>query len=59
VFYQDGFSGKDDSLQRRIRLARELGLPARISANALIEVLNTAFTYEEYRTAADKINKKC
>ncbi len=59
VFYEDGFSGKDDSLQRRIKLAKELGLPARISANALIDVLNTAFSYEEYRTASDKINKKC
>lgn len=59
VFYQDGFSGKEDSLQRRISLAKELGLPARISANALMEVLNTAFSYEEYRTVADKINKNC
>ena len=59
VFYQDGFSGKEDSLQKRISLAKELGLPARISANALMEVLNTAFSYEEYRIAADKINKKC
>ncbi len=59
VFYEDGFSGKDDSSQRRIKLAKELGLPARISANALMEVLNTAFSYEEYRAVADKIDKKC
>lgn len=59
ILYADGFSGRDDSQQRRISLARELGLPARISANALIEVLNTAFSYAEYRAAADKINKNC
>ncbi len=59
MLYTDGFSGRDDSQQKRVRLARELGLPARISANALIEVLNTAFSYEEYRVAADKINKNC
>ncbi len=59
MFYEDGFNGKDDSQQKRIALAKELGLPTRISANALIEVLNTAFSYEEYRAAADKINKNC
>ena len=58
VFYEDGFSGKDDSQEKRIALARELGLPVRISANAMIDVLNTAFSYKEYRIAADKINKK-
>ncbi|MBQ7097775.1 MAG: DUF4093 domain-containing protein [Clostridia bacterium] len=57
TFYEDGLSGREDSVQKRIKLAKALGLPLRISANALIEVLNTAFTYEEYRTEVDKINK--
>lgn len=59
TFYADGLNGKEDSQQKRISLAKELGLPARISANALMEVLNTAFSYEEYLAAVDKINKKC
>ena len=59
MLYADGLSGRDDSQRRRICLAKELGLPARISANALIEVLNTAFSYEEYCAAVDKISKKC
>ncbi len=59
TFYQDGLSGHEDSVQKRIRLAKALGLPIRISANAMIEVLNTAFSYEEYRKEIDKINKKC
>lgn len=58
TFFDDGFSGKEDSCEKRKLLARELGLPSRISANAMIEVLNTAFTYEEYRVAAEKINNK-
>lgn len=58
IFFDDGFSGKDDSSEKRKLLARELGLPLRISANAMIEVLNTAFTYEEYRVAVEKINNK-
>ena len=59
TFYEDGLSGHEDSVQKRIKLAKALGLPIRISANALIEVLNTAFSYEEYRTEIDRINKKC
>ena len=59
TFYEDGLSGHEDSVQKRIKLAKALGLPIRISANALIEVLNTAFSYEEYRKEIDKINKKC
>lgn len=57
TFYEDGLSGREDSVQKRIKLAKALGLPLRISANALIDVLNTAFTYDEYRAEIDKINK--
>ncbi len=58
TFFNDGLSGKDDSSEKRKLLAKELGLPLRISANAMIEVLNTAFSYEEYKRAVEKINKK-
>ncbi len=58
TFFNDGLSGKEDSNEKRKMLARELGLPLRISANSMIEVLNTAFTYEEYRVAVHKINNK-
>lgn len=58
TFFNDGLSGKDDSNEKRKMLAKELGLPVRISANAMIDVLNTAFTYEEYRTAVEKINNR-
>ncbi len=59
TFYEDGLSGREDSVQKRIKLAKALGLPLRISANALIEVLNTAFSYQEYRQTIDKINENC
>lgn len=59
TFYEDGLSGREDSVKKRMKLAKALGLPVRISANALIDVLNMAFTYEEYRREIDKINKKC
>ncbi len=55
TFYEDGLTGKEDSTQKRIKLSKSLGLPMRISANALIDVLNSAFTYEEYRKAVEKL----
>ena len=58
TFFADGFSGKDDSSEKRKLLAKELGLPLRISANAMIEVLNTAFSFEEYKSALEKINNE-
>ena len=58
TFYADGLSGKEDSNEKRKLLAKELGLPLRISANAMIEVLNAAFSFEEYKSALEKINSK-
>ena len=55
TFFEDGLTGKEDSTQKRIKLAKMLGLPMRISANALIDVLNTAFSYEEYRKAIERL----
>ncbi len=43
-----GLSGGSGSAKLRRALSKELGLPPRISANALLEVLNSAFTREEF-----------
>lgn len=55
--YEDGLAGRDDSAERRRRLAAELGLPLRISANALVDILNKVYGFEEYKKALEKINK--
>ncbi len=39
-FFQDGLTGKPDSAQRRKALIRHLQLPPRITANALLDLLN-------------------
>ena len=39
-FYSAGLSGKPDSAARRTRLAKKLGLPPRLSANGLLELIN-------------------
>ena len=40
---------KNNSRQLRMELLKELQLPSRLSANALLDVLNALFTYEEYQ----------
>ena len=53
--YQDGFCGAHESSARRRRLAKHFGLPERISANMLIDALNTLITYNDYRRVADEL----
>ena len=55
MFYEDGLSGGEESAAKRKKLAQNLGLPARISANALLEVLNLAIGYDEYKEALKKL----
>lgn len=57
MFYDDGFSGKDGSSEKRLLLAKLLDLPKRISPKAMIDIINKAYSLEEYQTAVDKINK--
>ncbi len=49
--YEDGFSGRDDSKEKRAKLLKYLNLPERLSANSLLKVLNSIMTYEEYKEA--------
>lgn len=47
--FSDGLSGGENSFKYRKILTKELDLPKRISANMLLDVLNSLFTYEEYK----------
>ncbi len=58
MFFEEGLSGKDDSFQKRRQLAKVLGLPVRISANAMLDLLNSAIGYDEYKKALEIVNKK-
>ncbi len=57
-FYEDGFSGGADASGKRDMLAAAFGLPSGMSAKALLEAISLLAGYEEYKAAADKINKK-
>jgi len=56
-FFEDGLSGAPNSAQNRKRLACEMALPVRISANALIDAINTLFGYDEYKVLVKKVVK--
>lgn len=49
TLYELCLSGRPDSARRRRELLRRLGLPERLGANALLDVLNALYTSEELR----------
>ncbi len=53
--FTDGFSGGTNSAIYRERLTDVLKLPRRISANMLIDVINSLYTYEEYKKIVKSI----
>ena len=55
--YQDGFSGRPDSGERRRALLQRLELPEHLTAKALPQVLDSLLTYEEYREIVDQLNE--
>ncbi len=46
--YAAGLSGAAGSAERRRRLLSDLGLPSRLSPNAMLEVLNAMYTRDEF-----------
>lgn len=47
--YEDGLFGTENSTEKRMRLIKKMGLPARLSSNKLLEVLNIISDYDEYK----------
>ena len=51
--YEWGLSGTADSADRRISFLKAQGLPPRLSKKAMLDVLNTLYTYEDL---AEQVN---
>ncbi len=51
--YEDGLSGRENSDTLRKKLLKYLDLPERLTSNALIQVLNTFLTFDEYKQAVE------
>lgn len=54
--YNDNLSGTPGSKQRLEQFKRIVNLPAHISKNALVDVLNVIMTYDEYKAAVERLN---
>lgn len=55
-FFKDGLSGGDASSEKRKRLAKALGFPQDMSANALIEAINLTVGYGGYEKLRDDLS---
>ena len=53
--YEDGLTGRENSEQLRSKLLKHLHLPARLTTNAMLQLLNTFLTYEDYKKAVEEI----
>ena len=47
--YARGLSGRDGSAEKRARLIKQLGLPERLTADGLLDVLNATMSREEFQ----------
>ena len=54
-FFCIGLSGGAGSAGKRAQLIKVLGLPERLSADALLDILNALYTKEEFESLAAKI----
>ncbi len=54
-FFEDGISGGENSSEIRKNLAKELGLPEKISSSSLLKIINSYMTYDEYKKAVENI----
>ena len=56
-FYTLGLSGRDNSTQLRQLLASHLGLPTKLSANMLLDVVNRLLTYRELEAITEEMKR--
>ena len=54
-FYELGLSGTQNSTENRKKLILALNLPLTLSSSALLDVVNTLYSYEEFVVIAEKV----
>ena len=52
-----GLAGGEGSAEKRRALAKRLNLPARLSANMLLDIINRLITYEEFKSLAEELEE--
>lgn len=54
-FYFDGLTGSQGSKEKRLALLKYLDLPERLTANAMLDIINSFMTYDDYKNALNSI----
>ena len=54
-FYFDGLTGSDGSKEKRLALLKYLDLPERLTTNAMLDIINSYMTYDDYKTAINSL----
>lgn len=54
--FEDGFTGSDNSSQRKKNLLKSLSLPSGMSNSQLLKLINTFMSYEDYKKAVKEIS---
>lgn len=57
--YSDGFIGSKDSAKKRKMLQKKLGLPEKMSANQLVEIIDMLVDLEQYEKTVKEIENEC
>lgn len=56
--FEDGFSGGENSAALRSRLLAVLDLPQRMTANAMLQAINSFLDYDEYKAFAARLREE-
>lgn len=56
--YKFGLSGTEGSAQRRRKLLKDISLPENLSPNAMLDILNTFYSYQEFEKVILDINER-
>ena len=54
--FEDGFTGSDNSGERKQKLLKSLSLPSQMSNSQLLKLINTFMSYEDYKNAVLRIS---
>ena len=55
--YLDGLNGTENSGEKRRKLLTLLSLPKRLSSSAMLDALNSFYTFEQYKQAVNAVEK--
>ena len=55
--FLDGLSGGKDSAEKRARFLKQLDLPAHLSSNSMLKLINSFMDFDDYKREIQKLNE--